>query len=522
MLLATVVPLLLTSAPALSDARLARDDRPYGNVMGDGLGLRFEHEPAAGAVCAPGDTVFGIDVSYYQGDIDWDAVAADGVQYAIIRVSHSLQFFDPQFDANLAGARAAGVHAGVYQFFEPDEDPVAQADLLLEALGPLQPGDLPPMIDVESTGGRSPGEINTAIHAWIDRVESTLGVKPLVYSGYYFWNDNVGSTDFGEYPLMLPWYGVDCPGGVNVGWDMWSIHQYCDCGSVAGISGPVDVDRFNGTLADLEALSFAPVCGDGSCTGAETPYTCAGDCPPCGEIQPSGGTLDNGDACYALFGHDQYWREEAQGQGGSLVWTHTTDLDTAYNYARWQLHFAQAGEYELEVHVQQPFGESKQAAYQVRHAGGEQTVMIDQSAQDGWVSLGTFAFDAAADHSVQLGDNTGEPDTGEVQLVFDALRATRVDLDPGTTGAGGESESGDGAPGDSSDDEGTAGGDSLEPGDDTSSAGLPDQFGEGGDSGCGCNTRSTSNGAWMLLGVLGLARRRRARASAHAGGSSTV
>ena len=201
--------------------------RPYGKVMGDGLGLRVETDPHAGAVCAPGETLFGIDVSYYQGNIDWNAVANDGVQFAIIRVSHSTQFFDPEFDANLAGSRAAGIHTGVYQYFEPNEDPIAQADLLLDALGPLQPGDLPPMIDVESTGGLGPGAINDAIHAWIDRVEGQLGVKPIVYSGYYFWNDNVGSTDFGEYPLMLPWYGVDCPGNVPAGWDMWTIHQYC-------------------------------------------------------------------------------------------------------------------------------------------------------------------------------------------------------------------------------------------------------------------------------------------------------
>ncbi|MBC8068043.1 MAG: hypothetical protein IAG13_06900 [Deltaproteobacteria bacterium] len=508
---AVLIPLLAYASPTPDVVDLA--DRPYGKVMGDGLGLRLEPGPMAGAVCPPGETVFGIDVSYYQGDIDWNAVAADGVKYAIIRVSHSLEFFDPQFEANLAGARAAGIHAGAYQFFEPDEDPVAQADLLLDALGPLQPGDLPPMIDVESTAGQSPAAITAAIHAWIDRVESTLGVKPLLYSGYYFWNDNVGSTDFGEYPLMLPWYGVECPGGVNTGWDMWSIHQYCDCGTIAGISGPVDVDRFNGTLADLEALSFAPVCGDGSCTGAETPYTCAGDCPPCGEIQASGGTLDNGNACYALYGDAQYWREEAVGEGGSLVWTHATDLDQAYNYARWQLHFLEAGRYELEVHVQQPFGESKQAAYQVRYAGGEQTVMIDQSASDGWVSLGEFAFDAAADHTVQLGDNTGEADALEVQLVFDALRVTRVDLDPSTDDGDGGSQESEGGPAGSDDDSGGAvdGTEGAGPGGSETGIGDGGATGEDIGDGCGCRNAPSRGGVLALLGVFALVHPRRCR-----------
>jgi MYXO-CTERM domain-containing protein len=481
-------------------------ERPYGNVMGDGLGLSADDAPQAGGVCAPGETQFGIDVSYYQGNIDWNAAAADGVKFAIVRVSHSLQFEDPEFEDNLSGARAAGIHTGVYQYFEPDEDPVAQADLLLNKMGPLMPGDLPPMIDVESTAGLGPGAINDAIHAWIDRVEGELGVKPIIYSGYYFWNDNVGSTDFGDYPLMLPWYGVECPGGVPTGWDMWTIHQYCDCGSVAGIAGNVDVNRFNGTEGDLEGLSFAPVCGDGECTGAEDPYTCADDCPPCGVVEPAGGTIDNGHNCYTLYGDTQFWHEEAQGEGGSLVWTHATAFDVAYNYAIWQLHFAESGRYELEVHIAQPFGQSKQAAYQVRHAGGDMAVTIDQSANAGWVSLGEFEFSAATDHTVRLDDNTGEPDTSSVQLVYDALRVTRLDLDPSGSDGGGETDpTEDGGPGDESDD-GGPGDETGEPDPEGSSSGIDPTAGlDEGDDGCGCRTDARERGGAWLFALFGLA-----------------
>jgi MYXO-CTERM domain-containing protein len=508
-----LIPLVLAwTSPTLPIAPSeAIRSRPYGAVMGDGLRDEIAIGVQAGGVCAPGETVFGIDVSYYQDVIDWNAVAADGVSYAIIRVSHSLQFFDPQFEANLAGARAAGIHAGVYQYFEPGEDPVAQADLLLDSLGPLQPGDLPPMIDVESTGGQSPAAINTAIHAWIDRVESTLGVKPVIYSGYYFWNDNVGSSDFGEYPLMLPWYGVDCPGGVNVGWDTWTIHQYCDCGSVAGISGAVDVDRFNGSLADLEGLTFAPVCGDGSCTGAETPYTCAGDCPPCGVIEATGATLDNGDACYQLHGDADYWHEEPQGEGGSLVWTNVTDFDMAYNFAVWQLNFVEAGRYEVEVHITQPFGMSKQATYQIHHADGDTPVAVDQSTSTGWVSLGEYAFAANADQSVRLDDNTGEPESAALQLVFDALRVTRLDLDPADTGASGESEGEeDGTAGPSEGTSGVAESDG-EPQPMDESTGIGGTAAQDDDAGgCGCRSATGDGLGWLVgLGALALSRRRR-------------
>ena len=499
--------LLLAATPSASD-QLA--DRPHGAVMGDGLGFTDHPDPVGGGICADGETVFGIDVSYYQGDIDWNAVAADGVEYAIVRVSHSTQFFDPQFDTNLAGSRAAGLHTGVYQYFEPDEDPIAQADLLLDALGELQPGDLPPVIDVESTAGLPPAQVASAVRAWIDHVEAELGVPPIIYTGHYFWQDNVASAEFGGYPLWIAWYGVECPGNVPTGWSEWAFHQYCDCGNVAGVSGQVDVNRFNGSLADLAAIGAMPVCGDGACGGGEDPISCPEDCEPCGMVGADGGTLDNGDACYVLHGNPDYWREEAQGEGGSLVWTNATDNADPSNYAQWELYFEDTGLYDVEVHVVQPFGESTQAAYQVQHAGGEETVVVDQSANDGWVSLGEFMFSADAAHSITLGDNTGEPNDGEVSIVFDAVRLHRLDAPAGTTSGGGESSGGDASTGEVPDPSGTSGdpmGGSSGSGGDGGPA-LPPEDGEAG--GCGCrNTHGSGGATWLLLGVLGLMRRRR-------------
>jgi len=462
--------------------------------MGDGLRLTSESGPVGGGVCADGDTVFGIDVSYYQGDIDWNAVAADGVEYAFVRVSHSTQFFDPQFDTNLAGSRAAGIHTGVYQYFEPDEDPIAQADLLLENLGELQPGDLPPVIDVESTAGLAPAAVSAAVQEWVDHVEAALGVRPIIYTGYYFWQDNVASADFGAYPLWIAWYGVECPGNVPTGWSQWAFHQYCDCGTVAGVSGQVDVNRFNGSLADLEMLGAMP--------------------EPCGYVGADGTTIDNGDACYRLFGNADYWREEAAGEGGSLVWTNATDNPAPSNYARWELNFDEPGLYGVEAHIVQPYGESTQAAYVVQHEGGEDTVMIDQSANDGWVSLGEFNFNADAQFSVQLGDNTGEPNDGEVSIVFDAVRLTRLDGEEGTTGGPSGESSGGGGGGDEStsgaeppDTSGTSGGSS---GDDGGPS-LPPEDGETG--GCGCRSSDSGGAGLLLLGLLGLLRRRRSALS---------
>ncbi|MCA9707444.1 MAG: hypothetical protein KDK70_16450 [Myxococcales bacterium] len=492
-------------APPL--AQPLRPDRPYGSVLGDGLAIVEQPEPVGAQVCVGPETLFGIDVSYYQGDIDWNAVAADGVTFAWVRVSHSLQFFDPQFDANLAGARAAGIHTGVYQYFEPSEDPIAQADLLLEATGPLLPGDMPPMIDVESPDPIAPGPYADAIQAWIDRIESVTGVQPFIYTGYYYWNDNVGSNAFADYPLWIANYN---PGGCPLipdAWTTFTIHQYCACESVAGISGAVDGDTFNGNIDDLMGLAVgAGVCGDGSCDGGEDPYDCAEDCPPCGVIAPQGGTIDNGDACYELYGPEQYWRQESAGQGGSLVWTNATEYDDPSNYGIWRLFFAESGLYEVEVHVQPPFGETQQAAYHIAHAGGEATQVIDQSASDGWVSLGEWSFDAGANHFVRLDDNTGELNALELGIVYDALRVTRLDGGPDTTTGGDET---------GPDPDGGTLGDSGPGGDDLPGGTLGDSGGadtlflppanDDSSGGCGCRSTGGPAGGWlMLLGLLGL------------------
>ena len=475
---------------ALQPTSIEAPEREYGAVMGDGLRLTAESDPLGGGICADGETQFGIDVSYYQGDIDWNAVAGDGVKFALVRVSHSTQFFDPQFDANLAGSRAAGIHTGVYQYFEPDEDPIAQADLLLEHLGPLQPGDLPPMIDVESTGGQSPAAVASAVRAWVDHVEAALGVRPLIYTGYYFWQDNVSSPDFGDYPLWIAWYGVDCPGNIPTGWSQWAFHQYCDCGSVAGISGNVDVNRFNGTLADLEALGAAP--------------------EPCGYIGADGGTIDNGDACYRLFGNSMYWREEPMGEGGSLVWTNATDYAEPSNYARWELYFEEAGLYDVEVNVVQPFGESTQAGYVIRHAEGEDTVLVDQSSYDGWVSLGAFSFGVDEAYAIELADNTGESIDGEISIVYDAVRITPVGVGGESSGGSADESSGGGEASSGGPDEtsGTGGttGETNGSSEDGGGPALPPESGES--EGCGCRSSGSGSAGWLLFGLLGLLRRR--------------
>lgn len=361
------------------------------------------------AVCADGPTVYGIDVSRYQGDIDWPQVASSGVVYAYVQISRSVTDLDPKFGVNWAGAKAAGILRGAYQRFHPDEDVTRQAMIFLDTLGPYQAGDLPPMLDVEDADGKTPAEIAAAVQAWMDIVEPAVGVKPLIYTGYYFWRDSVGGADFADHPLWIANYGSACP-LVPATWTTWTFHQYSSTAQIPGITAnTVDVNKFNGTLEQLKALGQPPVA------------------PSCAAVDGASTIVDDASGCFRTGGPAQYIRTEAAGHDASLKWTNATAEATAANFGEWQLTVAQAGRYRVEAHTPAPFNESTQAVYRIQHAGTTTDAMLDQSAVDGWQLLGELDFAAGGLQSVRLDDNTGEASELERSLVFDALRFTRLD-----------------------------------------------------------------------------------------------
>ncbi|MBX3159879.1 MAG: hypothetical protein KF773_28165 [Deltaproteobacteria bacterium] len=358
-------------------------------------------------VCGDGPTVKGVDVSYYQGTIDWAAARADGVEFAFVRVSDGLATADTKFDANWAGTRANGILRGAYQFFRPAQDPIAQAELLLSRIGTLEPGDLPPVIDVEAASGLAPAQVAASVRAWIDHVTPVIGRAPIIYTGFYFWRDQVGAADMTSSPLWHAQYtSAQCP-NIPPPWTDWAFWQFTSEGRVAGITGNVDVNRWNGTREQLDAF-VAPA-------------------RPCNTIPPDGGTIEESDACFVGGGPRQYLRRVATaGEGGSLIWTHTTDAAEEANFGRWNLVVEEAGTYLVEVATPAAFAQSKQARYVVRASGAEAEIVIDQSAVDGWQPLGEVELAAGGDQYIHLGDNTGEPLAGNVKLVFDAVRLTRV------------------------------------------------------------------------------------------------
>ncbi len=216
-------------------------------------------------VCAGPNVVKGIDVSYYQGTIDWTAVSGAGWRFAITRINDGA-FMDPKFDENWAGIKNAGMIRGAYQYFRPGNDVNEQAQTVVDKVGKLGPGDLPVTIDVEATDGQSPTTIVNKITTWMEIVEAGTGKKPIIYTGKYFWQDNVQSGAFSDYPLWHAQYPNACLppampppscGCANIAdqWSTWTMWQYTSTGSIPGIGTNVDKNVFMGTEADLIAFA---------------------------------------------------------------------------------------------------------------------------------------------------------------------------------------------------------------------------------------------------------------------------
>ena len=206
-------------------------------------------------VCSGSSTVEGIDVSYYQGAVDWPAVKRAGKVFAIARVSDGTRVRDTQFARNWRNMKAAGLVRGVYQFFRPAQDPTEQANLLIEqvrAAGGFEASDLPPVIDVESQDGVSAATLQARMHTWLQRVEAATGQRPIIYTANFM--SSLVGNGFTAYPLWVANYGATCP-LMPSNWAQWKFWQYSSTGRVAGISGNVDVNKWNGTLAQLQAFA---------------------------------------------------------------------------------------------------------------------------------------------------------------------------------------------------------------------------------------------------------------------------
>ena len=208
-------------------------------------------------VCLPsGFTVHGIDISHYQGDVDWTALTADDgrpfpLNFVFMKATEGGDHVDDRFADNFRQAREHGLIRGAYHYFLPQSDPVRQAESFIRTVS-LEPGDLPPVLDVETTGRRSDEELQQAIATWMDRVERHYGVRPILYTSYKFRTRHLDTPALDAYPYWIAHYYVDSV-RYQGPWHFW---QHTDVGDVPGIRASVDLNVFRGTLQQLRDLTL--------------------------------------------------------------------------------------------------------------------------------------------------------------------------------------------------------------------------------------------------------------------------
>jgi lysozyme len=206
------------------------------------------------------DTVAGLDVSHFQNAIDWTRVAASGRVYAFIKASEGAHTPDLLFAQNRAAAQANGLIVGAYHLFHPKVDIDAQVQLFMTQVVALTPGELPPVLDLEVPNEwitiPMPQRV-TLVLRWLTRVEQLLGIRPFIYASTNFIPNTLASpAALAPYRLWLANYTLIPI--VPTPWTDWTFWQFSESGTIDGITTPVDLDLFNGTLDNLNQLLVSP------------------------------------------------------------------------------------------------------------------------------------------------------------------------------------------------------------------------------------------------------------------------
>lgn len=191
-----------------------------------------------------GDTIYeGIDVSSWQGEIDFSQVKASGIEVVYIKSSEGFRSVDSYFEQNYANAKNAGLKVGLYHYVTARsvEDAVKQANFFVSTISGKNP-DCKLAMDFESFGSLGREEINQIALTFMQTVKNVSGKDVIIYSDEYNANSTFESN-LAIYPLWVAQYEVSEP-TVREHWSNWAGWQYTDRGEVPGISSYVDRDKF--------------------------------------------------------------------------------------------------------------------------------------------------------------------------------------------------------------------------------------------------------------------------------------
>jgi len=212
----------------------------------------------------------GIDVSHWQGVINWTSVKNAGFHFAFMKASESTDFVDPRFLQNVTNGTKAGVLHGFYHLARPGlqggsvaADARAEAAHFVNTAGAyIRAPYLPPVLDLEHGFELGRSTLSAWTRAWLTEVKRLTGVQPMIYMSSWP-AKNLFEPDLKQYGLWLARWTLNLdepplPDDPGI-WPNWTFWQYSSTTAVPGISGNVDGDVFKGSLTDLQAWARAAV-----------------------------------------------------------------------------------------------------------------------------------------------------------------------------------------------------------------------------------------------------------------------
>ena len=199
---------------------------------------------------------FGVDVSHYQGKIDWTKMHTIynlyPINFAFIRSTMGTSSIDETFEENWEGAKENNILRGAYHFYRPDENSTLQAQNFIAKVK-LKNGDLPPVLDIETLPKtQSMDRLVEGIKNWCKIVEEHYDVKPIIYTSDKYFEDYL-QNHFEGYIIWIANYNFWVQ-EMKGHWDFW---QFTEKATIDGVKRyKVDVNIYNGTVDDLEGLTL--------------------------------------------------------------------------------------------------------------------------------------------------------------------------------------------------------------------------------------------------------------------------
>ena len=211
------------------------------------------------------DNLLGVDVSHWQGAMNWSKAAINQVHFAFIKCTQGIDFFDSRFTENWTGAGAARIWRGAYHWLEPELDPVDQADWFVDHFGTVQ--ELEPVVDVEDSDNIPP-DYETRLLIFLSRIEErTGGYRPIIYTRSSYWKVYLPNALWADaYKLWVANYREDSGPLVSLPWapNRWWFWQFTSSANgpkYGASSQEIDLDVSNGELvrAAVPTAKLPPV-----------------------------------------------------------------------------------------------------------------------------------------------------------------------------------------------------------------------------------------------------------------------